>query len=99
VTRTEHPTSIVFALDLTLLIHVMSLGAIWLLQRKPWGYILAGISTVKGPAYTLVLTSGSLWAANAGVPGTTAELPIWIFLTVIGVIAGLLLFGNMDTAK
>jgi hypothetical protein len=37
VTRTNHPTSIVFALDLTLLIPVMILGAIWLLQRKPWG--------------------------------------------------------------
>jgi hypothetical protein len=54
VTRTGHPTSIVFALDLTLLIPFMIVGAIWLLQRKPWGYVLAGISTVKGPMYTLV---------------------------------------------
>jgi hypothetical protein len=99
VTRTEHPTSVVFALDLTLLIPVMIVGAVWLLQRKPWGYILAGISTVKGPAYTLVLTSGSLWAANAGVPGTSTEIPIWIFLTVIGAIAGAALFGNMDRIK
>jgi hypothetical protein len=95
VTRTGHPTSIIFALDLTLLI----LGAIWLLQRQPWGYILAGISTVKGPAYTLVLTVGSLWAANSGFPDVSTQIPIWVFLTVFGLIANALLFANMDTLK
>lgn len=98
VIRTGHPTSIIFALDLTLLIPVMIVGAIWLLQRKPWGYVLAGISTVKGPAYTLVLTSGSWWAVNAGIPDAATEIPVWIFLTVFGLIASALLFGNMDTA-
>jgi hypothetical protein len=96
VTRTEHPTSIVFALDLTLLIPVLSLGAIWLLQRKPWGYVLAGLSTVKGPAYTLVLTSGSLWATQSGIPEVSGEIPLWLFLTVFGLVASGLLFGNME---
>jgi hypothetical protein len=98
VMRTGHPTSVVFALDLTLLIPVMILGAIWLLQRKPWGYVLAGISTVKGPAYTLVLTAGSLSAMSAGIPGTSAEIPIWVFLTVIGLMAGALLYGNIGSS-
>jgi hypothetical protein len=60
VTRTGHPTSIVFALDLTLLVPFLALGAFWLLRRKAWGYVLAGIFTVKGALYTLVLTVGSL---------------------------------------
>jgi len=99
ISRTGHPTSIVFALDLTLLIPVMILGAIWLLQHEPWGYVLAGISTVKGPAYTLVLTVGSLSVVNAGIPNVSAEIPVWVFLTAIGLIASGLLFGNMETAK
>src|SRR5688572_30592475 len=33
VARTGHPTSIVFALDLTLLVPFLALGGIWLLQR------------------------------------------------------------------
>ena len=37
VTRTGHPTSVVFALDLTLLVPFLVLGAIWLLQGKAWG--------------------------------------------------------------
>jgi hypothetical protein len=99
ITRTGHPTSIVFALDLTLLIPVLMLGAIWLLRRQPWGYVLAAISTVKGPAYTLVLTVGSLWAKSSGFPEVAAEIPIWVILTGIGLIANVILFRNMGTAK
>lgn len=99
VTRTGHPTSIVFALDLTLLVPFLVLGAIWLLQRKPWGYVLAGISTVKGPVYTLALTAGSLWAAKAGVEGAAAETPLWVFLTALGLIAGVLLYGNLKPVE
>lgn len=95
ITRTEHPTNIVFALDLTLLIPVMVLAAIWLLQRRPWGYVLASISTVKGPAYTLVLTTGSVWAANSGFPDAAALVPIWLFLTLFGFVASLQLFNHM----
>ncbi len=99
VTRTGHPTSVVFALDLTLLVPVLVLGAVWLLRRKPWGYVLAGVATVKGAAYTLVLTAGSFWAANAGVPDAAAEIPLWLALTVIGMLAGMFLFGSLNRAK
>jgi hypothetical protein len=99
IARTGSNTSIVFALDLTLLIPMMILGAVWLLQHRPWGYILAGISTVKGPAYTLVLTIGCLQATHAGMTDALAEMPIWIFLTTIGGIAAGLFFGNMKTVK
>jgi hypothetical protein len=95
ITRTGHPTSIVFALDLTLLIPFMILGGIWLLQRKPWGYILAGILTVKGPAYTLVLAVSSAWAAKMGMPNVAAEIPIWVGLTLFGLIANGLLLRNL----
>jgi hypothetical protein len=99
VTRTGHPTSVVFALDLTLLVPVLVLGAVWLLRRKPWGYVLAGVSTVKGAAYALVLAASSFWAANAGVPDAAAEIPLWLFLTVIGMLAGMFLFGSLNQAK
>jgi len=56
VLKTGHPTSIVFAIDLSLLVPVFVLGAICLWKRKPWGYVLATMSMVKGAVYTLVLT-------------------------------------------
>jgi len=95
VTNTGHPTNIVFALDLTLLVPFLFLGAIWLIKRKPWGYVLAGILTIKGPLYTIVLTAGSLWAANAGVLGVAEQMPLWVGLTVLGLIACGLFYGNM----
>ena len=94
VARTGHPTSIVFALDLTLLVPFLALGAIWLLQRREWGIVLTGISTVKGPLYTLVLTSGSLWAARAGVEGAGSEVPLWAGLTALGLTAAGLFYGR-----
>jgi hypothetical protein len=96
VTNTGHPTNVVFALDLTLLVPFLVLGAIWLIRRKPWGFVLAGILTIKGPLYTIVLTAGSLWAANAGVPDVAGQVPLWVGLTVLGLIACGLFYRNMD---
>lgn len=95
VARTGHPTSLIFALDLTLLIPFLVVGAIWLLQRKPWGYVLAGLLTVKGPAYTLVLTVGSSWAALSGLSDVAAQIPLWLGLTAYGLTAGAFLFWNL----
>jgi len=99
VTLTGHPTSVVFALDLSLLTPFLALGAIWLCRRRPWGFALAAILLVKGAVYTLVLTAGSLFAANAGVPGALAETPLWIVLTVAGLIVNLALLGNLEPAN
>lgn len=99
VTLTGHPTSVVFALDLSLLTPFLALGAIWLWRRRPWGFALAAILLVKGVIYTLVLTAGSLFAADAGVPGSSAETPLWIVLTIAGLIASLFFLGNLEPAS
>lgn len=94
VTISGHPTNVVFALDLTLLIPWLAVGAIWLMKRQSWGYVVAGILSIKGPLYTLVLAVNSILVARAGI-SQTSELPLWGTLTVLGLIAGALLFGNM----
>jgi len=98
VVKTGHPTNVIPALDLSLLVPILVLGAAWLWKRQPWGYVLAAMSIVKGAVYTLVLTVVSLWAANAGVPGASAEIPLWLFLTTAGLIASLFLLGNLNPA-
>jgi cellulose synthase/poly-beta-1,6-N-acetylglucosamine synthase-like glycosyltransferase len=99
VLKSGHPTSVIFALDLSLLVPVFTLGAIWLWKRRPWGYVLATMSAVKGATYTLVLTVVSLWGANAGVPGALEELPLWLFLTLAGLVASLFLLGNLKSGS
>lgn len=94
VTISDHPTNVVFALDLTLLIPWLILGAFWLMKRQPWGYVIAGILNVKGPLYTLVLAVNSILVVNAGI-SETSELPLWGTLTVLGLIASVLFYVNM----
>jgi hypothetical protein len=98
VTLTDHPTSVVFALDLSLVVPFLVLAAIWLWRRQPWGYVLAMITLVKGTAYTLVLTVGSLFAAHTGVPSAAAEILLWLALTVASLIASSVLLGNLRSA-
>lgn len=94
VTMSEHPTNVVFALDLTLLIPWLILGAIWLMKRQSWGYVIAGILNVKGPLYTLVLAVNSILVVRAGI-SQTSELPLWGTLTALGLIASALFYGNL----
>jgi hypothetical protein len=68
------------------------------MKRQPWGYVLAGILSVKGPLYTLILAVNSLLVVNAGI-SQTSELPLWGSLTVLGLIASAFLFGNMRGGK
>ncbi len=93
---TEHPTNIVFALDLSLLVPVLVLGAIWLWRKQPWGYVLAGMSLGKGVVYNIVLAAGAYWATKMGVPGVSGEIPLWISLTLAGLIASFFLLVNLD---
>jgi hypothetical protein len=99
IVKSGHQTNIIAALDLSLLVPVFVFGAILLWKRKPWGYVLATMSMVKGAAYTLALTVVSLWGANAGVPGASTEIPLWLFLTIAGLAVSLLLLVNLKKAN
>ncbi len=98
VTATGHPTSVVFALDFSMLIVWLVLGAVWLWQRQPWGFVIAAVSLIKGASYTLVLSAGSFVATRAGVASAAAELPVWLTLTLTNLIAILFLLGNLQAA-
>jgi hypothetical protein len=98
VVRSGHPTSIVFALDLTLLVPWLVVGAIWLIRRRPWGYVIAGMINVKGPLYTLILTVNTWLLARAGL-ADESELPLWATLTVAGLIASLWFYRSMGGRK
>jgi hypothetical protein len=88
---TEHPTSLVFALDLSLLVPGLLLGGVWLWRGDAWGYVIAAILTVKGAVYTLALAAGSAWAGRAGYAEASAQLPFWLLLSACGTAASLAL--------
>lgn len=98
VTTSGHPTNVVFALDLTLLVPWLVLGALWLMKRQPWGFALTGILSIKGPLYTLVLTVNTILVMRTEL-ATGGELPLWATLTVLGSLAGIVFYRNMQAVK
>jgi hypothetical protein len=94
-----HPTSVVFALDLSLVVPFLVLGAIWLWKRQPWGYVLAAILNVKGTVYMLALAAVSISAARAGFTESSAELPLWGLLSAGFLLATLFLLANAHSTQ
>jgi len=97
--RTGHITSVVPALDLTLLVPWIILGAVWLWRRQPWGYIITAILAVKGTVYTLALTAASLSASRAGYTESSSEVPLWAVLSMGFLAASALLLANLRKSR
>jgi len=77
VERTGHPTHVVAALDLTLVVPYLALGGVLLWRRRPWGVVVAAVLLVKGAIYMLALVATTLSIMAAGFPEAAAELPLW----------------------
>jgi uncharacterized protein (TIGR03382 family) len=95
---TGHPTSVVFALDLTMVAPVMALGAAWLWRRRPWGYVLAAVTLVKGAVYMLALSAATLAAHAAGALDDPSQVYLWAALGAGSLIAGAALLRNVRPA-
>ncbi len=78
---TGHPTAVVFATDLSILIPAMALAAILLWRKKDWGYVLSTVMMVKATTYgTGLIIMGIITYMDIGVKDTM--FPLWSFLTV-----------------
>lgn len=89
-----HPTAIVFALDLGMLLPVVALAAYWLWKREPWGYLLAVMVNVKGAAYALALISMGVFMERAGMEAGGLVF-LWMFFAVASLAAAIGLLLNM----
>lgn len=99
VTLTGHVTNVVFALDLSLVVPWFILGAIWLWQRRPWGYVLATILNVKGAVYMLALSAVTVSAVRAGASDDLAQVWLWGTIGLGSLVASLLLLGNVEPMR
>lgn len=98
VTLSGHPTNIVFALDLSLVVPVLVLGAVLLWRRHPWGYVLATIANVKGAVYMLVLCVNTVWAFQVGAIQDLAEVGLWATIGVGSLMAAVALLHHLRAA-
>jgi hypothetical protein len=86
---------LVAALDLSLLVPVLTVGGVLIWRRKDWGYIIASIASIQAALYLSVLTVNSvvaIWRDRVDMPG---ELPVWGTLTVFMTIVAVLLLANV----
>lgn len=77
----------VFAFDLGLVLPLTILGAVWLWQRRPWGYILASYILVKATTMGLALLAMNWFNLRAGVPTDPVELLSFYTLLAVGGLA------------
>lgn len=90
-----HPTSVVFAADLTMLVPFAVLGGLWLWRRQPWGYVLGTMVSVSGGVYTLALAGMGLAADKSVVADTGALTVLWLMLSAISFAAAGVMLGNL----
>jgi hypothetical protein len=93
------PFQLVAAMDLTFMAPWFVVGALLLLRRSAWAFLVAPIIVMKGATYTLVLTTTSAVAALRGVEGSVAQIPIWAAWTALGALATWGLLGSLRTAE
>lgn len=95
--KSQIHTSVVYALDLSLIVPVMILGAMLLWQNKDWGIVLSAMMLVKCFTYGLVLTLGTLVIMKRGLDNDPL-LPIWIIITVGGLLGVFILLKNVKSS-
>jgi hypothetical protein len=94
--QTGHPTGVVFATDLTLLLPAAVLAAILLWKKERWGIVIGSLILVKGVAYGLALVLMSLFAYEAGITTALNEVPFWLIVMAGSSLGGLLLYRNIE---
>lgn len=98
IVQTGHPTGIVYALDLSLVVPFMLLAAVWLWRGEPWGYVLATMLMIKGFMYPMALVVMSLISVYAGT-GYDPLTPFYAVLCLGCLISCGLLLGNLKSEK
>ncbi len=81
---TGHPTSIVFALDMALVIPLSAIAAVLLWKRHAWGYVVGVVMLLKGFTYGLVLCLGTALLAYSPAYGKWDPLMPFYVIVVVG---------------
>lgn len=94
---TGHPTSVVFAMDLSIVVPLSLISAVLLWKRQAWGYVIGVIMLLKGFTYGLVLSIGTALLAYSPAYGKWDPLmPFYVVLVIGGLIGCLALLNNLN---
>jgi len=91
-----HPTHVIAALDLWLVVAWSGLAAWGIWRRRPLGFVLGAAVTIKGVVYMAALVAATLAAARAGAAVDLSQAYLWAFL---GVACGIAAAGLLVRAR
>lgn len=77
------PSNPVFVQDLAVVIPLLFVSAVWLAQRRVWGYVIAAAMLILSDIIALALIAMSLFMAQARFAGALDMLPVWIVLALV----------------
>jgi predicted anti-sigma-YlaC factor YlaD len=80
------PTNPVYVLDLGFLIPLSIAGAVWLLRRSAWGYLLAGLLPVLNALLSLSIISSTLFQYANDRSTSLAVIPLFGIIALASVV-------------
>jgi hypothetical protein len=86
---------LIAALDLSLVVTPVALGAAWLWARRPWGVVVAVVWHVKGVVYALLLAIGSLLGGPVAAGGGDGLLGLWALFVIGSFVSLVVLLANL----
>lgn len=96
---TALPTNPVFVQDLAVWLPLMAVAGIWLWRRTPWGYLVSGLLLVMYVIEGLGVAADQWFGSTADPASPVASMavvPMFVALTVIGLVPLYFHFRNLD---
>lgn len=84
--RTGMVTNAIEMTDLAFGFPLTALSAIWLWQRRAWGYVLAGAFLVYGVLESVSVTTDQVFGHLRDPQQSLSAVPIFVVLALIGVV-------------
>jgi hypothetical protein len=91
--------SLIFALDLGVVVPSTILAGILLWQRKAWGFVLGAMLLLKSLAYGLVLVVGTSLITASDLAPMDPLMPFYIFVALGGLVGFVYLMKNSSTSQ
>lgn len=92
---TVMPTNPIHVVDLSTGFPLTILAAIWLWQRRPWGYVLSGLFLVYGVIEAVSIATDQLFGHLSDPAQSAAMAPVFAVVAVIALIPTVLYFRSL----
>ena len=87
--------NVIIVTDFIVVIPAFVLAAVWLWQRRAWGYVLSGVLFVQAVTLGISIVAGQVIALIKGVEPTWGLAGFFLVFTLIGLILAILYTRNL----